>query len=457
MSQTSTMKKLGFWFIVLFAINSIIGSGIFLTPGSVVSMVGAKAPLAYLGAAVIAIVLAISFASAAKYVSKSGGAYAYSKASFGNRFGFYMGVVRYFSASVAWGVMAVSVIKSTLSIFGGNPNDFTSVSIGFVVLMAIITLVNFLGEDFFTWVNNLSTIGELTALGILLVTGQNNFSNIDSLTGSVIPPVTTSSFVMATVAAFYAFTGFESVSSGSEDMVKPEKNLPQAIPLAIIIISFIYIGTIAVAMAINPVAIVKTNHVVALAAVFTNRVLQTIILLGALISMFGINVAASFNSPRILEAMANEGQMPYWIAKRNRKGIPIVAYIITVALAILIPMSFLYETTLVILMSAMVRFFEFICIPIGVVGYYYGKHQQPILKAPKNWWTDVLIPILGVILTAFLLFEYDWVGEFSIHGHLNWYAISGMIGGFVVLPIIFAVFARIERRRGALHARVKQD
>ena len=69
MSQTSTMKKLGFWFIVLFAINSIIGSGIFLTPGSVVSMVGAKAPLAYLGAAVIAIVLAISFASAAKYGS----------------------------------------------------------------------------------------------------------------------------------------------------------------------------------------------------------------------------------------------------------------------------------------------------------------------------------------------------------------------------------------------------
>lgn len=457
MSQTSTMKKLGFWFIVLFAINSIIGSGIFLTPGSVVSMVGAKAPLAYLGAAVIAIVLAISFASAAKYVSKSGGAYAYAKASFGNRFGFYMGVVRYFSASVAWGVMAVSVIKSTLSIFGGNPNDFTSVSIGFVVLMAIITLVNFLGEDIFTWVNNLSTIGKLTALGILLVTGQNNFSNIDSLTGSVIPPVTTSSFVMATVAAFYAFTGFESVSSGSEDMVKPEKNLPRAIPLAIIIISFIYIGTIAVAMAINPVVIVKTNHVVALAAVFTNRVLQTIILLGALISMFGINVATSFNSPRILEAMANEGQMPYWIAKRNRKGIPIVAYIITVALAILIPMSFLYETTLVILMSAMVRFFEFICIPIGVVGYYYGKHQQPILEAPKNLWTDVLIPILGVILTAFLLFEYDWVGEFSIHGHLNWYAISGMIGGFVVLPIIFAVFARIERRRGALHARVKQD
>ena len=49
-----TKTKLGFWSIVLLAINSIIGSGIFLTPGSVVSMVGTKAPLAYFFAAIFA-------------------------------------------------------------------------------------------------------------------------------------------------------------------------------------------------------------------------------------------------------------------------------------------------------------------------------------------------------------------------------------------------------------------
>lgn len=69
--KKSKNDKFGFWSIVLLAINSIIGSGIFLTPGSVVSQVGSKALLVYFIAAVLAAILAISFAAAAKYVAKS--------------------------------------------------------------------------------------------------------------------------------------------------------------------------------------------------------------------------------------------------------------------------------------------------------------------------------------------------------------------------------------------------
>ena len=115
--------KLGFWSIVLLAINSIIGSGIFLTPGSVVTQAGSKSLIVYLIAAIFAAILAISFSAAAKYVTKSGASYAYTKAAFGENVGFYVGILRYFSASVAWGVMAVGVIKSTISIFGGNPDS----------------------------------------------------------------------------------------------------------------------------------------------------------------------------------------------------------------------------------------------------------------------------------------------------------------------------------------------
>lgn len=91
MNDRRESDKLGFWSIVLLAINSIIGSGIFLTPGSVVSRVGSKALLVYLIAASFAAILAITFAAAAKYVIKSGAAYAYSKAAFGENVGFYRG------------------------------------------------------------------------------------------------------------------------------------------------------------------------------------------------------------------------------------------------------------------------------------------------------------------------------------------------------------------------------
>ena len=77
-------------------------------------------------------------------------------------------------------------------------------------------------------------------------------------------------------------------------MEKPEKNLPRAIPLAIGIIALIYFGIVFVSMYIDPVAMVTSKEPVVLASVFKNQILQKIIIIGALMSMFGINVAASF-------------------------------------------------------------------------------------------------------------------------------------------------------------------
>ncbi len=417
-------SKLGFWSIVLLAINSIIGSGIFLTPGSVVQQAGSKALIVYFIAAIFASILAISFAAAAKYVTKSGAAYAYSKAAFGNNVGFYMGILRYFSASVAWGIMAVGVIKSTISIFGGNPNETMSVTIGFLILMAVITIINLFGQKVVKYVMNLATIGKLAALVLIIIAGvvllivsgvSSNLSQVDQITQNgqkIVPTLTTTGFVMAIVSAFYAFTGFESVASGSDDMKNPAKNLPRAIPLAIIVIAIIYIGVVAVAMMLDPKALMTTKQVVAIAAIFKNEILRDVILVGALVSMFGINVAASFNAPRILEAMARENQFSKALTKRTKNNFPIRTFFISVLLAILIPMAFEYNMVNLITLSTMVRFLGFIVVPLAVIQFYRGKTAEPVLNAPKNVWTDVVIPILSIILVLFLLVEYNWKAQF---------------------------------------------
>ncbi|MBP2058803.1 amino acid transporter [Lactobacillus colini] len=450
----SESDKLGFWSIVLLAINAIIGSGIFLTPGSVVQQSGSKALLVYFIAAMFAAILAISFASAAKYVTKSGAAYAYSKAAFGDKIGFYMGILRYFSASVAWGVMAVGVIKSTISIFGGNPDKAINVTIGFLVLMAIITIINLFGQKVVKYVMNLATIGKLAALiliilvGVVLLIGSgasSNLNDVDQITKNgqkIVPTLTTTGFVMAIVSAFYAFTGFESVASGSDDMKNPEKNLPRAIPLAILIIAVVYIGVVAVAMVLDPNALITTKQVVAISAIFKNEILRDVILIGALVSMFGINVASSFNAPRILEAMARENQLSTSLTKRTKNNFPIRTFFISVALAILIPMAFEYNMVNLITLSAMVRFLGFIVVPIAVIKFYRGKSAEPILNASRNLLTDVIIPMFSIIIVVFLLIEYNWKAQFGIVNSqgdfvgLNWYAIAMMIFGFIILPLI---------------------
>nr|WP_285816369.1 APC family permease [Lactobacillus taiwanensis] len=457
-------SKLGFWSIVLLAINSIIGSGIFLTPGSVVQQAGSKALIVYFIAAIFASILAISFAAAAKYVTKSGAAYAYSKAAFGNNVGFYMGILRYFSASVAWGVMAVGVIKSTISIFGGNPNETMSVTIGFLILMAVITIINLFGQKVVKYVMNLATIGKLAALVLIIIAGvvllivsgaSSNLSQVDQITQNgqkIVPTLTTTGFVMAIVSAFYAFTGFESVASGSDDMKNPAKNLPRAIPLAIIVIAIIYIGVVAVAMMLDPKALMTTKQVVAIAAIFKNEILRDVILVGALVSMFGINVASSFNAPRILEAMARENQFSKALTKRTKNNFPIRTFFISVLLAILIPMAFEYNMVNLITLSAMVRFLGFIVVPLAVIQFYRGKTAEPVLNAPKNVWTDVFIPILSIILVLFLLVEYNWKAQFGVANAqgqvigINWYAVAMMIFGFILLPLIMFIISRKDRK-----------
>lgn len=462
--MTSKTKKMGFWSIVLLTINSIIGTGIFLSPGGVTKQAGSMAPFIYICAAIFAAVLAVTFASASKYVVKNGAAYSYAKAAFGENVGMFIGVTRYVSASIAWGVMATAVVKNALNIFGQDPKNLVNVTIGFIILMFILFMINIKGTAFLTLISNLSTIGKMAALAItilaglaiILMTGVNNITAVDSLTNEagklVVNPMNSTIFVTAVISAFYAFTGFESVASGASDMEEPEKNLPRAIPLAIGIIAAIYFGIVLVAMMINSTALVTSTEVVILASVFENRIIRNIIILGALVSMFGINVASSFHAPRVCEAMANDGILPAILGKRNSKDIPLNAFVLTAVLAIVVPMSFMYDMQGIMIISSIARFAQFIIVPLGVIAFYYGKQKEEIIAAKKNFFTDVILPIISVALTALLLYKFNWKGQFSVTSKdgitsLNWYAITAMIIGYALLPVVAYLYMNSNKKK----------
>ena len=435
-------QKLGFWSIVLLTINGVIGTGIFLSPGSVAKQVGSIAPEIYFCAALFAACLAVTFASASRYVVKSGAAYAYTEAAFGESIGLYVGTTRFVAASIAWGVMATGVVKTALQILRLDTSKISNVTLGFL---------NICGMQVFRVVSNLSTVGKLGALVLtvaaglflILTTGVNRLAEVELLTNDagqkLIPALTTSGFVTAVISAFYAFTGFESVASGSGDMENPEKNLPRALPLAIGIIALIYCGIVFVAMRIDPVSLVTSKDVVVLAAVFPNPLLKGLIVGGALISMFGINVAASFLTPRVLEAMASDGLVPKIFAKRTESGVPIYSFLLTVALAIIIPMAFQYDMRGIMIISSISRFVQFVLVPLAVITFYYGKNRGRVIANPKkNFVLDVPFSLLSLGLTVFLLAKFKWAAQFSLQvdGRTvpNYYAIVAMLIGYIVLP-----------------------
>ena len=452
-------QKMKFWSIVLLTINGIIGTGIFLSPGAVAKLVGDKAATIYLAAAVFAAILAVSFAAASKYVVKSGAAYAYSKAAFGDEVGSYVGITRVVSASIAWGVLATGVVKTALSIFGKDSSDIKNVTIGFITLMVILLIINLIGTKLLTIISNISTIGKIGALGITIIAGIfilvfSDGANLQDLTilkdadgKNIIPEFTTSVFVTALVGAFYAFTGFESVASGSADMEEPEKNLPRAIPLAIVIIACIYFGIVFVSMYIDPIAMVTSKEPVVLASIFKNQLLQKIIIIGALMSMFGINVAASFHTPRVFEAMANEKQIPEFFAKRTKGGLPLTSFLLTAIIAVVIPLVFNYNMSGIIIISSISRFVQFIIVPLAVISFFYGKNKEEVLQANKSFVMDVIIPIIALLLTVLLLVKFNWAQQFSNKlddgtTTLNIKAVISMVIGYVILPICLRIYMR---------------
>ena len=109
--------------------------------------------------------------------------------------------------------------------------------------------------------------------------------------------------------------------------------------------------------------------------------------------------------------------------------------------------------TNLITLSAMVRFLGFIVVPIAVIRFYQGKgvEKDIILDADKNVWTDVVFPVLSIILVVFLLVEYNWKAQFGVmdaQGNfigVNWYAIAMMVFGFIILPLIMALIAKRDQ------------
>lgn len=459
MGNNQNNQKMNFWSIVLLTINSIIGTGIFLSPGAVAKLVGSKAAMIYLAAAAFAAVLAVTFAAASKYVVKSGAAYAYSKAAFGDEVSSYVGITRVVSASIAWGVMATGVVKTTLSIFGKDSSDMKTVTIGFITLMLILLIINLIGTKLLTLISNISTIGKVGALTITIIAGIcilifSGGSHIEEMNllkdaegNNLIPTFTTSVFVTALIGAFYAFTGFESVASGSADMEEPEKNLPRAIPLAIVIIACIYFGIVFVSMYIDPVAMVTSKEPVVLASIFKNQLLQKIIIIGALMSMFGINVAASFHTPRVFEAMSNEKQIPEFFAKRTKGGLPLTSFLLTAIIAVVIPLAFNYNMSGIIIISSISRFIQFIIVPLAVISFFYGKNKEEVLQANKSFMMDVIVPIIALLLTVLLLVKFNWAQQFSTKlddgtTALNIKAVVSMVIGYVILPICLRIYMR---------------
>ena len=163
-------KKWNLQTIVLYGINSVIGSGIFLLPGSAYDHLGPASLLAYLFVFVLVMSIALCFAECGSMFEQSGGPYLYAKQAFGDFFGYEVGVMKWIVSIIAWATMAVgfSTALSALIPQIASPVLQKTIAIGIILTLS---LVNLLGINIMAYLNNIATVAKLIPMAIFILGG----------------------------------------------------------------------------------------------------------------------------------------------------------------------------------------------------------------------------------------------------------------------------------------------
>lgn len=442
----------------MLGINAIIGAGIFLTPGAVIRLAGPLAPLAYLLAGLFVGVMALVFATAARYVKTNGASYAYTTAAFGQRIGIYIGVTHAVVASIAWGVLASLFVATFLNVAFPQENWaydselFSVKTLTFLIFMLVLLLINLFGNRAIEWANGISTAGKIFALTIfilgglwiVLTHGVNNYATSGqpdvfqpapyALFGFIeIGQSTASGLILAVMAALYAFTGFESIANAAEEMHEPDRNLPRAIPISILTVGTVYVLAVTVAMLLGSDRVVHSTDTVKLAAAIGNDAFRTVVILGALVSMFGINVAASFGAPRLWTALSATRTLPARLSRKNRFGVPMLAFGITAALALAFPLALRFDIENLTGLAVIARFVQFIVVPFALIALARDTDKHP--KVKRNPFTDKVLPVAAVVISVALAVSFDYrTLVLTAQGGANYFSIVLIALTFVVVP-----------------------
>ena len=387
--MSSSKKKLGFLSILFLGINTVVGSGIFLLPGKIQALAAGWSLWLYVAVAVIAFAVAWCAAQCAALFQRNGGVYVYAKEAFGDYIGFKVGAIRWAVGMVAWASLAVGLIMGIGTLYPVI-NEEPLRSLILISFLGGLGLLNWLGIQVFTGFNYLVAIAKLLPLGLFLVYGLFAMDWIH-FNQAVTPTAAPLEIGEASLAIFYAFGGFESLAIAAGEMKNPKRDLPVAIMVVMGTCALIYFLIHLVSMGILGSALANSTAPISdVAEVLFGPMGKGFVLLGMTLSMGGINLAASFITPRTAVALAEDRMIPSYLAKAGSFGTPGRAIFATVAITTVIACSSSF--TELVNLTALARFVSYLATCSATLVFQNESKETNYFKQP--W--KLAIPLLGI-------------------------------------------------------------
>lgn len=421
-SPTLGLKRdLGAWSATSIVVGTIIGSGIFLVPASMVQHVGTPEMvlLIWVFGGLLSLAGALSYAELAAALPEAGGEYVFLREAYGPLWGFLYGWTMTWVgksgsiATLATGFVyylanfmpALDRVVYSIDLPIGPHGGPLEISRGQFVATSLILLLGFVNywgvklggrvQVAFT-VSKVGLIVALIAAG--LVAGGGSAENLRT---SVAAAGGLAGFFAALVGALWAYDGWNNVSMVSAEIKQPQRNLPRALVGGTLIVIALYLLTNLAYFYVLPAAEVARSDRVA--ATMMQKVVgdfgSAAVSIAAMISMFGALNGTILAGARVPYAAARDRlffRSLAFIHPRHRT--PSMAILAISAWAALLVFSGRFEQ-----LFTYVIFAEWLLYGLTAAGVVVLRHRRPDLVRPYRTPGYPAVPVLFVLVAACLL------------------------------------------------------
>jgi APA family basic amino acid/polyamine antiporter len=306
-------------------VGTIVGSAVFVQASEVTHHVPyiPAVLLVWLVSGVMTMFGALACAELASAFPRTGGVYVFLKETYSPLAGFLWGW------SMFW-VMHSGIVAAMATVFGRYAGVFIPLSdtgIRWVAVFAIVanSAINIFGAKAGSRIQTAITAGKIGAVVLIVVFGITVGSRLPEhfQYGStpIDTPLSIQEFLLAVVAGLFAFGGWHVVTYTAEETVQPEKTIPRALAIGILIVTLCYIALNFVYFYVLPVDKVMASTRVAsdAATVLIGPVGGYVIAGIVMFSVFGALTSSIMAAPRVYFAMARDGLALKWMAVSHPK------------------------------------------------------------------------------------------------------------------------------------------
>lgn len=397
-------RTLGLRDLVLLAVGTVIGSGIFIVPATVLRQTGGSvgvALLVWVAAGVLSLLGALTYGELGAARPEAGGLYAYVRDAFGPLPAFLYGWTAFF-------VIASGSVATLAVAFASYAQQFVPLApaaakVVAVLMILAVMLVNVRGARQGADVQNVSTVAKAGAIVlvslVLLALGRGGHApDAPPAWPATFDASLLSGVGLAMIGVLWAYEGWQYVTFSAGETVDPQRVFPRGIIAGTALVIGVYVlANVAYVAALGPAAASRSERVAAdaVGAVLGPAAAQVIAAV-ILVSMFSAANGITLTAPRMYYAMGRDGVFFARLGEVHpRFGTPAFAIVASSAWAIALAATGTFEQLL-----TYVVFVGWIFYALGALAIFAYRRREPHRPRPFRTPGYPVTPLLFVLSAA---------------------------------------------------------